>query len=95
MRPTEEVFSKAVRAAYRKIGFVATAVHTWSAPFLPGEVKTDLYNFPIRIKVVRKITRHEWLRFFNALNEALPEGNKSNGMESGRFRYYEVKVLRK
>ena len=44
---------------------------------------------------IRKIKRREWLQFFNALNEALPEGNKSKGIEPGRFRYYEVKLLRK
>ena len=95
MRPTNKVFAKAVRAAVRKIGFAATAIHAWHPPFVPGQVENNLHTFPIRIKVVRQVKKREWMKFFKAFNEALPEGNKSTGMEIGSYRYYEVKLLRK
>ena len=92
-RPSDEVFAEAVRAAVRKIGFAATQQYTWAREFVLGETTDNLHNFPIRIKIVRRVTKREWMKFYNALSEALPLGNKPLGVPTGRFRYYEVKPM--
>ena len=92
-RPSNAVFAKAVRAAQRKIGFVVVSVYPWADPWIPGTIKNTLHHFPIRIRVIGRVTKREWAPFYKALNEALPEGNKTTEIWSERFRYYEVKPI--
>ena len=92
MRPRYEVFAKAVKRAYRKTGFAATAVRMDRERWEPGDVKDDLVGFPISLTVIRRVTRKEWQKWIDALAEELPAENQPNP-EKGRFRYYEVKPI--
>lgn len=93
MKPSNEVFAKAVKKARREVGFVATSLHMPHI-FVPGETAEDLHHFPMRIKIVEATTAKEWNRFVAALCKALPEGQRPIGKPRGRFRYYKVRLLR-
>jgi hypothetical protein len=96
VRPTNEQFRKAVLAAQRKVGFVATSFDKFACPQECGTICDDLANFDgIRIKVVRRITAAEWKKYVKALKESLPDENAMTSVPSAKdCQFYEVKLLR-
>ena len=97
MRPTNEQFRKAVLAAKRKVGFVATSFYKFACPKECGTICDDLANFDgIRIKVVRRITAAEWKKYVQALKESLPAENAitSPVPSAKECQFYKVKILR-
>jgi len=93
VRPTNEQFRKAVLAAKRKVGFTCTGIYWGNGAPEVGDVYDNLHSFPMRIKIVRRITAKLRKQWFKALTDCLPKECATQEAE-GKCRYYEVKLLR-